>query len=84
LSDEFQSELFTLDDRILYSNIGEGQGLEPWASDGTPAGTRMVQDVAPGKDFSYPHDFTRVGASVDVTAYPPGHGAELWVLPLEE
>ncbi|EPX61618.1 hypothetical protein D187_010237 [Cystobacter fuscus DSM 2262] len=84
LSDEFQSELFTLDDRILYSNIGEGQGLEPWVSDGTAEGTRQLQDLAPGQDFSYPHDFTRVGASVYFTAYTPGHGAELWVLPLRE
>ncbi|HYO58366.1 ELWxxDGT repeat protein [Archangium sp.] len=82
LSDEFESQLHTLDDRILFSAIGEGTGLEPWVSNGTVRGTRMVQDLSPGPGSSYPSGFTRVGSSVFFVAHEPVHGNELWVLPL--
>jgi ELWxxDGT repeat protein len=82
LSDEFESQLYTLDDRILFSGLGEETGLEPWVSDGTVKGTRMLQDLSPGLGSSYPRGFTRVGASLFFTAHEPVHGTELWVLPL--
>lgn len=81
LSDEFGSQLYALDDRILFSAIGEGTGLEPWVSDGTVEGTRMLHDVAPGFGYSYPHSFTRAGTSVFFVAQDPTHDAELWVIP---
>jgi ELWxxDGT repeat protein len=81
LSDEFESQLYTLDDRILFSGIGEGTGLELWVSDGTMQGTRMMQDLSPGAGSSYPRGFTRVGTSVFFVAQDPAHGSELWVLP---
>jgi ELWxxDGT repeat protein len=81
LSDEFETQLYTLDDRILFSGIGEGTGLELWVSDGTVQGTRMLQDLNPGPGASYPRSFTRVGTSVFFVAEEPAHGSELWVLP---
>ncbi|WP_375771501.1 hypothetical protein NR798_11530 [Archangium gephyra] len=81
LSDEFETQLYTLDDRILFSGIGQGTGLEPWVSDGTVEGTRMLQDLSPGPGSSYPSGFTRVGTSVYFVAQDPAHGSELWVLP---
>ncbi|MFY0564954.1 ELWxxDGT repeat protein [Archangium lansingense] len=81
LSDEFESQLYTLDDRILFAASSEGAGLEPWVSDGTVQGTRMLQDVSPGPGSSYPRAFTRVGTSVFFTAHDPAHGDELWMLP---
>ena len=81
LSDEFESQLYTLDDRILFAASSEGTGLEPWVSDGTVQGTRMVQDISPGPGSSYPRGFTRVGTSVFFVAHDTAHGDELWVLP---
>ena len=84
LSDEFQSELFALDERLLFSGVSDAYGLEPWVSDGTAAGTRMVQDLAPGRESSYARSYTRVGNAVYFIAYTPASGTELWVLPLGE
>jgi ELWxxDGT repeat protein len=83
LSDEFESELFALDSRILFSVFeADSAGLEPWISDGTPRGTRRLQDIAPGGESSYPQGYTRVGASVFFVANDGAHGNELWVMPL--
>jgi ELWxxDGT repeat protein len=81
LSDEFETQLYTLDDRILFTGIGEGTGLELWVSDGTEQGTRMMQDLEAGPGSSFPSGFTRVGTSVFFVAKDEAHGSELWVLP---
>ncbi len=83
LSDEFGSELFALDDRILFTGADEpGENLEPWVSDGTVAGTRRLQEIAPGGASSFPTSYTRVGSRVFFVANDTVHGNELWVLPL--
>ncbi|HEX8826106.1 MAG TPA: ELWxxDGT repeat protein [Archangium sp.] len=82
LSDEFGSELFALDGRILFTGNEEATGLEPWESDGTVAGTRRLQDIAPGPVGSFPRSYTRVGSRVFFVADDTVHGTELWVLPL--
>jgi ELWxxDGT repeat protein len=83
LSDEFGTQIVALEDRVLFSVFdGSGTGLEPWISDGTPANTRRVQDIAPGGESSYPYGFTRVGMSVFFVASDGVHGNELWVMPL--
>ncbi|WNG52046.1 hypothetical protein F0U60_54030 [Archangium minus] len=82
LSDEFESELFSLDHRILFSAYEEDSaGLGPWISDGTPTGTRRLQDISPGGESSYPHSYTKVGSSVFFVANDGTHGNELWVIP---
>lgn len=83
LSDEFGSQLFALDDRILFTGADAGGvNLEPWVSDGTVRGTRRVQEIAPGGASSFPVGYTRVGSKVFFIADDTVHGNELWVLPL--
>ncbi len=83
LSDEFGSELFALDNRILFTGADEGgANLEPWVSDGTVKGTRRLQEIAPGGASSFPSGYTRVGSKVFFVADDTVHGNELWVLPL--
>ncbi len=53
-------------------------GAEIWSTDGTPAGTVLVEDIAPGADGSYPHGFTDLGGVVLFTAWSPDSGYELW------
>jgi ELWxxDGT repeat protein len=46
-------------DRMYFAAAGEGDncGEELWVSDGTPQGTRMVKDIVPGKESSFPREF---------------------------
>jgi len=46
----------------LFFNATDGvHGSEPWTSDGTPAGTRMIKDLVPGPQPSDPFEFTNAG-----------------------
>jgi uncharacterized protein (TIGR03382 family) len=56
-------------------------GGEPWISDGTTAGTRRLQEIAPYARASSPAGFTVSGDRVFFTADDGLHGRELWVLP---
>ena len=69
-----------LGDRLLFDFHGfnTDTGTELWSSDGTPQGTRLVRDIAPGSATSHPQDLTRVGATVFFTANAGSRGRELW------
>jgi len=55
-------------------------GDEPWISDGTPAGTQMLINLAPPDNFgSTPDDLTAFGSSVLFTANDGTTGRELWI-----
>ncbi|EPX59679.1 Flagellar hook-length control protein FliK [Cystobacter fuscus DSM 2262] len=53
-------------------------GAEPWVSDGTSGGTRLVEDIRPGPEGSSPLSFVSVGREVFFTADDGVHGQELW------
>ena len=55
-------------------------GVEPWISDGTPSGTHMVADIAPGEASSLPGQFLPVGDLLFFTASDVLHGRELWAI----
>ncbi|WP_158502392.1 ELWxxDGT repeat protein [Vitiosangium sp. GDMCC 1.1324] len=82
LNDEFGSTMFALDDRVLFSGFDSATSLELWVTNGTVKDTRLLQDIAPGPNASYPRSFTRVGSKVFFVANDAVHGNELWVLPL--
>jgi ELWxxDGT repeat protein len=48
-------------DRVLMSASGDAHGTELWISDGTAAGTRLLGDLWPGADSSYPQAFVDLG-----------------------
>jgi ELWxxDGT repeat protein len=54
-------------------------GAEPWISDGTPAGTHLLRNLAPGGLGSDPDFLGRVGGRVLFAATTPERGRELWV-----
>ncbi len=55
----------------------DGSGAELWKSDGTTAGTQMVDDIEPGSSY-WPQRLTNVNGTVYFTADDGTHGEELW------
>ena len=63
---------------VLFAGYDLQHGYEPWISDGTPAGTRVL-DLAPGSASTDPHGFTASDAGVFFSARVFESGEELWV-----
>jgi ELWxxDGT repeat protein len=62
-------EAFTvLGDRLYFSASSDATGREPWVTDGTAAGTRLVSDVCPGPCSSYAVGFGEIGGRLVVVA----------------
>src|SRR5262245_53644368 len=57
---------------------GVTHGRELWKSDGTPEGTVLVKDIAPGPDDGFPDRLTNVGGTLFFAAFDPINGTELW------
>lgn len=75
---------FGVADGIFYfRGIDTAHGAEVWQTDGTPAGTRLVADIKPGTEDSYPRGFAHVGNLLYVAADGPADGYELWAVPLD-
>jgi ELWxxDGT repeat protein len=68
--------------RVFFSAFDGVHGIELWESDGTEAGTRLVQDIAPEGLSSSPDQLTVVGDRLYFTADDGVIGRELWSLPL--
>lgn len=47
--------------RLLFAAADEAHGMELWSSDGTAAGTALLQDIALGAANSDPAGFTVSG-----------------------
>jgi ELWxxDGT repeat protein len=64
--------------------FGNSIGDEPWKSDGTSAGTVLVQDINPGfATGSSPSNLTNVNGAVFFSADDGTNGNELWMIPPE-
>ncbi len=73
---------------IFFSAIGDSGGEELWKTDGTPAGTTIVEDGAPdgglnptgamGSNSSNPFELTNIGGTLFFNADDGTNGRELW------
>ena len=71
-----------LGNKLIFSPANGDQqatSFEPWISDGTVEGTRLLKDIEPGFFSSAPREFTTVGDLVFFSAFDTAHGTELWV-----
>jgi ELWxxDGT repeat protein len=57
-----------LGSRVFFSAWFPPSGTEPWVTDGTPQGTRLLADLTPGRDGSSPSDLTVFAGKVWFTA----------------
>lgn len=64
--------------KIYYPGTGGGSGFEPWVTDGTAEGTKLLKDIWPGGNPSSASNFTRFGSHVYFTATDAEHGFEVW------
>ena len=55
-------------DTFFFTGVDNAHGRELWASDGTPQGTRVVADLAPGEEDSNPEGFIALGRQLLFTA----------------
>jgi ELWxxDGT repeat protein len=67
-----------LGDTFFFPGRDADHGAELWASDGTPAGTRLVRDIAPGSFSSELIDLTPFQGKLYFTAWNEELGRELW------
>ncbi|MDX2212194.1 MAG: hypothetical protein SFY66_02785 [Oculatellaceae cyanobacterium bins.114] len=72
--------LFQFNNKLYFTADDGTHGRELWVSDGTPTGTRMLQDINLGRNGSNPANFTQFGGRLYFEASDGVHGNELWVL----
>ncbi len=65
--------------RVWFLATSAAHGSEPWITDGTPAGTFLLQDVHPGTGGSAITYLTPFGRCVLMDPHTPAHGREPWV-----
>jgi ELWxxDGT repeat protein len=64
---------------VLFSALTDDVGYEPWLSDGTPEGTTLLRDIAPGAVSSTPSGYQVAGGRAWFIADDGVHGREVWV-----
>lgn len=74
----FPRGLTRLGDRIVFGAVTAENGAEPWITDGTADGTRLLADLVPGPGWSEPTNFTRVGDLVYFLANDGENNVDVW------
>jgi uncharacterized repeat protein (TIGR01451 family) len=77
----FSQQLQPVGHMLLFSLVDAAHGLELWRSDGTEAGTGLLQDIAPGPAPSSPHSLAVTDSLVFFTANDNTTGFEPWAVP---
>ncbi|NIR71235.1 MAG: T9SS type A sorting domain-containing protein [Phycisphaerae bacterium] len=71
-------ELIISNDKIFFRATDSANGIELWASDGTPNGTVLVKDINTGPNDSFPDNLEDVNGTVFFQADDGINGVELW------
>lgn len=67
------------EDKLLISASDQNElGYEPWVTDGTSDGTKMVADIFPGRWPSYPDNMLTIDGIAYFAAWGGTYGRELW------
>ena len=76
---EITTNYYNINNQFFFVEDDPVHGPEPWTSDGTEQGTRLVQDIYPGSQGSYPFFFTPLKGEVIFAAASDEVGSELWI-----
>lgn len=68
----------TIGGKMVFGANDGPHGVEPWITDGTRAGTRLLRDVCPGACSSSPTFWLNHGGRLYLTADDGVRGIELW------
>ncbi len=68
---------------MYFSAVERVHGRELWQTDGTAAGTRLVQDLQPGIASAFPGEHVAVGDRLYFSGTDGETGFEPWYLPLQ-
>jgi ELWxxDGT repeat protein len=74
----FENKLYFLYDGYKPDIPSTAAGREPWVSDGTDAGTKLLKDINPFTTSSNPSNLIKFGNSIFFTGNDGTNGAELW------
>jgi ELWxxDGT repeat protein len=77
-ADSSATGLTNVNGTLLFTASDGIHGQELWKSDGTAAGTVMVDDIGPGSASADPSDLTNVNGTLFFAANDGIHGNELW------
>ncbi len=75
---DWPGDLTAIGNVLYFTGNDAVNGAEPWISDGTFAGTRMIKDINPGLPRSGPYGYTEYNGKVYFLAGINGQGQELW------
>lgn len=78
LSGTFSGGIVTSGPLAYFSADVAGNGSEPWVTDGTSTGTRMLLDLVPGSGASSPASIFAAEGYTLFSATTPSTGRELW------
>ena len=65
--------------KTFFQGFNTADGSELWVTDGTAAGTMLVDDIRPGTSSSNPSMLAALGSDVVFAANDGTHGSELWI-----
>lgn len=77
-SSSYPADLTVVGGNLYFSARDVEHGRELWQSDGTPDGTRLVANLAPGNSGSYPDQLTESHGELFFAYHHPLLGRELW------
>lgn len=64
---------------VFFSADDNDHGRELWRSDGEPGDCRLVADIRPGPESSYPYGPWMIGGNLFFAANDGSHGTEYWI-----